>query len=131
MEALFYIHKAVRFIESSIDFVKMEISREQRVDTANKEGLTRKRQWTGSVIEFVEMIYRLDEMKCINSGEVSILELVQELGPIYGIEVKDCYSAYVDMKRRKNESRTYFLDKMRERLNGRMNRDDEKERMRK
>ena len=31
------------------------------------------------------------------------------------------------MKRRKNESRTYFLDKMRERLNLRMQRDDAKE----
>jgi len=35
------------------------------------------------------------------------------------------------MKRRKNESRTYFLDKMRERLNKRMEQDDEKERKRK
>ena len=34
------------------------------------------------------------------------------------------------MKRRKNDSRTYFLDKMRERLNLRMQRDDEKERER-
>lgn len=34
------------------------------------------------------------------------------------------------MKRRKNDSRTYFLDKMRERLNLRMQRDEEKERER-
>lgn len=131
MEVLSYIHKAVRFIEGSIDFVKTEISREQRIDSTNKEDFVHKRQWTGSIIEFVEMIYGLDEMKCIDNGEASILELIKELGQIYGIEVKDCYSAYVDMKRRKNESRTYFLDKMRDRLNGRMNRDDEKERMKK
>ena len=31
------------------------------------------------------------------------------------------------MKRRKNESRTYFLDKLRERLNLRMQRDDARE----
>ena len=31
------------------------------------------------------------------------------------------------MKRRKSESRTYFLDKLRERLNLRMQRDDAKE----
>lgn len=35
------------------------------------------------------------------------------------------------MKRRKNESRTYFLDKMQEQLNKRMDRDDEKEKRRK
>ena len=34
------------------------------------------------------------------------------------------------MKRRKNDSRTYFFDKMRERLNLRMQRDEEKERER-
>lgn len=39
-------------------------------------------------------------------------------------------NAYVEMKHRKNESRTYFLDKKRERLNLRMQRDDEKERER-
>lgn len=32
------------------------------------------------------------------------------------------------MKRRKKDSRTYFLNKMRERLNLRMQRDDAKER---
>lgn len=34
------------------------------------------------------------------------------------------------IKRRKNESRTYFLDKMQEKLNERMLRDEELERMR-
>ena len=33
-------------------------------------------------------------------------------------------------KRRKNESRTYFLDRMQEKLNERMLRDDELDRMR-
>ena len=40
------------------------------------------------------------------------------------------YDAYTDIKHRKGESRTYFLDKLRERLNLRMQRDDEKERER-
>ena len=34
------------------------------------------------------------------------------------------------MKRCKNDSRTYFLDKLSQRLNLRMQRDDERERMR-
>ena len=46
------------------------------------------------------------------------------------VKVRNCYDAYTDMKRRKNDSRTYFLNKMRERLNLRMQRDDEKERER-
>ena len=43
---------------------------------------------------------------------------------------KDCYRFYTDIKRRKNESRTYFLDKMQEKLNEKMLRDEEMERMR-
>ena len=44
--------------------------------------------------------------------------------------IKDCYRFYIDIKRRKNESRTYFLDRMQEKLNERMLRDEEMERMR-
>ncbi|WP_308573241.1 hypothetical protein [Parabacteroides distasonis] len=43
------------------------------------------------------------------------------------IKERNCYDAYLDMKRYKKDSRTYFLDKMRERLNLRKQRDDEKE----
>ena len=46
------------------------------------------------------------------------------------VESKDCYRFYIDIKRRKNESRTYFLDKMQEKLNEKMLRDEEMERMR-
>lgn len=87
-------------------------------------------KWTGSVIELVEMVYGLVEMGVIDSGDKPIHELVAHIAVFFNVEIKDCYSTYVDMKRRKNESRTYFLDKMRERLNSRMQRDDEKEKMR-
>ena len=88
-------------------------------------------KWTGSAIELVEMVYALDEMKSINNGEAPIHELAAFVGTLLGVDIRDCYSAYTDMKRRKNESRTYFLDKMQERLNKRMDRDDEKEKKRK
>ncbi len=85
-------------------------------------------KWTGSAIELVERVYTLDEMKSINNGEVPIHELAAFVGTLLG-DIRNCYSAYTDMKRRKNESRTYFLDKMQERLNKRMDRDDEKEKI--
>lgn len=88
-------------------------------------------KWTGSAIELVEMVYALDEMKSINNGEAPIHELAAFVGTLLGVDIRDCYSAYTDMKRRKNESRTYFLDKMQERLNKRMDRDDEKDKRRK
>lgn len=87
-------------------------------------------KWTGSAIELMEIVYGLDEMKSINNGETPIHELAAFVGMLLDIDIRDCYSTYTDMKRRKNESRTYFLDKMRDRLNRRMQQDDEKERLR-
>lgn len=70
-------------------------------------------------------------MKWAVSIEAPIHELAAFAGTLFGVYIRDCYSAYTDMKHHKNESRTYFLDKMRERLNKRMQQDDEKERQRK
>ena len=36
-----------------------------------------------------------------------------------------CYNAYVDIRRRKNDSRTYFFDRASEKLNERIVKDDE------
>ena len=78
----------------------------------------------------VELIYGIDEMGCINNGNMPLKQLAPLLYKIFGVESKDCYRFYIDIKRRKNESRTYFLDKMQEKLNERMLRDEEQERMR-
>lgn len=57
-------------------------------------------------------------------------ELAAFFGKIFGIKLdaRYLYDTYTDIKRRNYDSRTYFLDKMRERLNLRLQRDDEKER---
>ena len=68
---------------------------------------------------------------CINNGNMPLKQLAPLLYKIFGIESKDCYRFYIDIKRRKNESRTYFLDRMQEKLNERMLRDEEMERLRK
>ena len=58
-------------------------------------------------------------------------QLAPLLYKIFGVDSKDCYRFYTDIKRRKNESRTYFIDRMQEKLNERMLRDEELERMKK
>ena len=87
-------------------------------------------QWTGNAIDLVELIYGINEMGCINNGNMPLKQLAPLLYKIFGVESKDCYRFYTDIKRRKNESRTYFLDRMQEKLNERMLRDDELDRMR-
>lgn len=87
-------------------------------------------QWTGNAIDLVELIYGINEMGCINNGDMPLKQLAPLLYKIFGVEAKDCYRFYIDIKRRKNESRTYFLDRMQEKLNEKMLRDEELERMR-
>ena len=98
--------------------------------STNEKNNTPALQWTGNAIDLVEMIYGISEMGCINNGNIKLNELAPVLYAFFGVNSKDCYRFYTDIKRRKNDSRTYFLDKMQVKLNEKMRRDDELERMR-
>lgn len=69
-------------------------------------------------------------MKRIDDGEITMNELSGFFGELFGIrlDTRSFYDSYTDIKSRKGESRIYFLDKLRERLNLWMQHDDEKER---
>lgn len=124
-----YTRKALSFIRHTLKHMQTQVLK-PTFDNINQPSIAPYR-WTGSTVELVELIYGLVEMQSINNGETPITDLAGFISSQFGIEIKDCYSAYVDMKRRKNDSRTYYLDKMRERLNRRMQQDDEREQMRK
>lgn len=119
-----------RFLDIAIGYINTELDLLHCYDRAQESIYSKSsHRWTGTLVELVELIYGLQEARSIDDGETTINELASFFGSIFGVEIKDrhCYDAYLDMKRRKNESRTYFLDKMRERLNLRMQRDDERE----
>ncbi len=115
---------AIGFLDTELDLLARYGSHRQPPSTHFR--------WTGSLVELIEIIYALNEIGCINDGLNDIKDLAAFFGSMFGLEIKgrNCYDAYLDIKRRKNDSRTYFLDKMRERLNLRMQRDDERERLR-
>lgn len=120
----------IRFLHIVIGYIDTELEILNRYgDTYPSKPHVCKRRWTGAVVEIVELIYALHEMKRIDDGEIAINELARFFGELFGIrlDARSVYDAYADIKRRKGESRTYFLDKLRERLNLRMQRDDEKE----
>lgn len=84
-------------------------------------------RWTGNAIDLVEMIYGIHEMGCINGGEIPLKQLAPILYSFFGVETKDCYRFYTDIKRRKTISHTHFLEQMQARLNERIRRDEEAE----
>lgn len=124
-----YLKKALALVRRMLENLQTQVPPLSAIPLNNSPSSFR---WTGSLVELIEVIYALDEMGCINDGQNDIKELTAFFGSQLGMEIKDshCYNAYTDMKRRKSESRTYFLDRMRERLNLRMQRDDAKERAR-
>ena len=126
-----YIRKALAFVKKMQRHLSVIATQVPPLNPSTHQPQSAYR-WTGSLVELVEIIYALDEMRCINDGENAINELTSFFGNLFGLEIKDniCYNAYADMKRRKNDSRTYFLDKLSQRLNLRMQRDDERERLR-
>lgn len=132
-KALSFVRKMLKYLATSQIWVpplsSIHPNHEKRnKDTDNIPAM----RWTGSMAELVELIYGLDAMKLVNEGKPGIKELLESFCKVFGMEIKEsqCYNTYADIKRRKNDSRTYFFDKAAERLNRRMQEDEERERMR-
>jgi len=84
-------------------------------------------KWTGNAVDLVEMVYGISVMGCVNNGKTPLRDMAALLYKFFGLNAKDCYRFYIDIRRRKNEDRTYFLNEMCERLNEKMKADDRKE----
>lgn len=108
---------ALQNSDAILKYEKMDKPSVKQVDTL----------WTGTIIEFVELFYGTLELAKFNKGEIRTKELIDSLCVKFGFEVKDCYGAYLDMRKRTGKSRTLFLDRMSKALNERMKRDDERE----
>ena len=113
-----YAKKALSFIRKMMQQVKSGISNMLSVPAATnasskkKDNITSPIRWTGKASDLVEILYGIDELGCINDGETPLKEIAAYFYKMLGVNAKECYHIYADMKMRKNESRTYFLDKM-------------------
>ena len=136
-----YVRKALAFVRKMLKHLALPHSQvpplssipsqdEKKNDTPAEAPPMR---WTGSTVDLIELLYGLDTLECINGGEIGMGELLAFFSRIFGLDIKDsqCYNTYVAIKGRKNDSRTYFFDKVSEKLNLRMRQDEERERMRK
>ena len=130
-----YIKKALAFIRKMMQQAKTSVTHAPPMHTpmaVEKKSMntTSPICWTGNAVDLVEMVYGICVMGSVNDGEVTFKDLAQAMYQFFGVKAKDCYRFYTDIRRRKNYSRTYFLDKMQEKLNDKMRKDDELERMR-
>ena len=135
-EAAAYIGKALSFVRKMQKFLTtpqvppLTSNIHPTNITAAKSETPKSLQWTGNTLDLVELIYGLSEMGCIDNGETPLKVLAPALYEFFGLDTKECYRYYSAIKLRKNPSRTYFIDKMQKKLNEKIRRDEELERMR-
>jgi hypothetical protein len=82
--------------------------------------------WTGSIAEWVELIYALYTVKRINNGKTSLKELFLQMGEIFGFEVKEFAVYFMNIKHRTDGHRTKFIDLLRDTVLERMENADRK-----
>ena len=136
-----YVRKALAFVRKMLKYLALPHSQVSPLSPIpskdeKENGTTAEAppmRWTGSTVDLIALLYGLDTLECFNGGEIGMGELLGHFSRIFGLDIKDsqCYNTYAAIKGRKNDSRTYFFDKVSERLNLRMKQDEERERMRK
>jgi hypothetical protein len=85
-----------------------------------------KLQWTGSVVEWVELIYALYTAGKINDGKTSLKVLFQQMGEVFDFDVKEFANYFMDIKRRKDDNRTKFMNLLKDAILERMEEADRK-----
>ena len=119
---------AINFIEAAIEWIVKEDKETFHSNEKEYEEVDVPKQivWTGKIIHLMEFIYGSDTLKNFNDGQVTIKEVSTYFSKMLGIEIKDPSGCYVSMRERIKESRTSYIDSMRDALLERMEKDDEK-----
>ena len=79
-------------------------------------------KWTGTKMEFVELLYALHEANCFD--DISLKELFVKMEKLTGCTVQNYYRLFWDIRNRTGEERTYFLNKLIKKLSGKLARMD-------
>ena len=78
----------IRFLHIVIGYIDTELEILNRYgDIYPPKPHVCKRRWTGAVVELVELIYALHEMKRIDDGEIAMNELAGFFGELFGIRL--------------------------------------------
>ncbi len=110
-------------LDSELDYIKNPLTLSSIASISSDLA---KYQWTDKISDLVELAYSLIEKKSINNGNVPLEEFVRNLGLFFGLKITNCSRTYINIKRRKTDSRTTFLNELGKCLNLRMQKDDEK-----
>ena len=87
--------------------------------------LLREHHWTDKKTAAVELIYAIQAAGSVDNGQIGIIELVNLFEIVFHIDLGDVYRLFINMRERKN-SRTVYLDYLKEKVLKRMDETDGK-----
>jgi hypothetical protein len=124
-----YLSKAISIVDKQVEFVCMQMQMEttaQNCPFTCRHQKHCKLKWTGSVIEWVELMYALYTVKRINNGKISLKELFRQMGEIFDFDVKEFAVYFMNIKHRTDSRRTKFMDLLKDAVLERMEESDRK-----
>lgn len=113
------IAKTIDLISVTLKILQWQLQGNKNPVQIKGNSLKSDLRWSGTGADLVEMAYGALEAKRFNDGDIDENHLIEQLCQLFSFEVKDCYDTFRAIRRRV-DSRTLFLDEMREKLNERM-----------
>lgn len=95
--------------------------------TCKNEGPTEEKQtlvWTGDKTNLVEVIYGLFYTGQLNNGNANVADIIKRMEESFQIDLSRAYRNFLDIRSRKRDSPTRYLDKMRESIQQRVDEDN-------
>lgn len=100
-----YLNNEIQKIQNQTDPFRLPLSNQE----------LQKYNWSGSQVDYVELLYSITESGIINNGRPGIKELHEMFSEILNLPEIDIYEKLQDIKKRK-KSKTVFLDKLKSAL---------------
>jgi hypothetical protein len=80
--------------------------------------------WTGDKTNLVEVIYGLFYTGQLNNGNANVADIIKMMEESFQIDLSRAYRNFLDIRSRKRDSPTRYLDKMRESIQQRVDEDN-------
>lgn len=112
-----YIYAAFMTNEKIAEYLEVKMDDLENSATVTISNPQSELQWTGTNLDFIELIYGLHFNKVINSGNKEVKEITKALSKVFNMDIEEqVYRYFIDIKRRKI-NKTRFLTSMTENLN--------------
>lgn len=97
----------------------------RQVEEKQASPLLKEHHWTDKKTAAVELIYAIHAAGSVDNGQIDIIELANLFEIVFHIDLGDVYRLFINMRERKN-SRTVYLDYLKEKIQKRMDETDDK-----